>query len=87
MSLIELSDEQVATLMSLHAALSPEALTGDGEIPQAQWEARKFELDAQIISFQLRHGLSQDDIDEDAVYREHSSRIDLARRDRPRMRT
>lgn len=86
MMLSELSDEQFSTLLSLHAALSPESLTADGEIPQAQWEARKFELDAQLITFQVRHGLSQDDMNETAVYREHDRRLDQARRGRPRIR-
>jgi hypothetical protein len=48
-----LPEDAFARLMELHTALSPEALTGDGEIPEPVWQARKFELDAALISLQL----------------------------------
>jgi len=75
-----LADEVLEQLVRIHTALSPEALTGDGEIPSAIWQGRKFELDSQLIGLQLNYGLSQDDIGEDAVFAEFDRRQDLARR-------
>jgi hypothetical protein len=67
-------------LVRIHAALSPEALTGDGEIPEPVWRERKAELDGQLIGLQMAHGLSQDGIGEDVVFAEFDRRQDLARR-------
>jgi hypothetical protein len=75
-----LPDDALDQLVRLHTALSPEALTGDGEIPESVWRERKVELDGQLIGFQMSHGLSQDDIGEDSVYAEFDRRQDLARR-------
>lgn len=75
-----LSDDTLVHLMRIHAALSPEALTGDGEIPETTWRARKLELDGELIRLQLAHGLPQNDIAEDAVLAEFDRRQDLARR-------
>ena len=75
-----LPDDVLDRLVRIHAALSPEVLTGDGEIPEATWQEREFELDGQLIGLQLNHGLSQDDIGEDAVFAGFGRRQELARR-------
>jgi len=86
-ALEKLSDEHFARLVSIHSQLSPESLTGDGEIPEPVWQERKVELDGALIALQAEHGLSNDDIDEAAVFTEDVRRNDLARRgQRPRVR-
>ena len=85
-TLESLPEDVFTRLVELHAELSPEALTGDGEIPESAWQARKFELDAALITLQLTYGLSQDDVDEAAVYREHDRRLEQSRRGQRRMR-
>jgi hypothetical protein len=79
-----LPDDVLDRLVRIHAALSPDALTGDGEIPEPVWRERKAELDGQLIGLQLNHGLSQDELGEDAVFAEFDRRQDLARRGQPR---
>lgn len=75
-----LSDEHLDELMRIHCDLSPESLYGDGELPESVWGPRKVELDAQLVSFQRTHGLSQDEVDEESVYSEHDSRVEKRRR-------
>lgn len=82
-----LPDDILRRLVELHSALSPEALTGDGEAPEQVWEAREHELKEELLVLQQTHGISQDDIDEVAVFRESDRRLDLTRRgQRPRVR-
>lgn len=75
-----LNDEQLDELMRIHRDLSPESLCGDGELPDCVWRPRKTELDAQLVSFQQAHGLSQDEVDEESVYSEYDSRLEKRRR-------
>lgn len=82
MSLVvkNLPDEVLQKLMLIHSGLSPENLSGDGEIPLAQQRARKLELDARLFGLMAQHGLRQCDVEEDLVFEEFDRRQDLARR-------
>lgn len=82
-----LPDHVIKRLCEIHSELSPESLTADGELSEAEWGPRKVQLDAELLQIQANHRLSQDDVDEFAAIRELDGRRDAARRGRgPRPR-
>lgn len=82
MRITDIPDDKLYELAGIHTRLSPESLTGDGEIPAESWQRTKAELEAQLLALQRELGLSQDDAGECAVYAECDRRLDLRRRGR-----
>lgn len=86
MRLSQLTDEQLDRLVGIHAGLSPENLTGDGELPQSVWMAKQRELERQLVSLIAELGIAQDDSDEASVFAELARRQEDRRGSRPRLR-
>lgn len=82
MRITDIPDDKLDELSRIHSRLSPESLTGDGEIPREVWEKTKSELDARLLALQSELGLSQDDVGECSVFAEHDRRLEERRRGR-----
>jgi hypothetical protein len=65
-----LSNEALEQLLSIQADLSPENLTCDGELADAQVTLRYRALLGRLQEFQREHRLSNAEVEEGAVYSE-----------------
>ena len=78
-ALQQLSDESLERLVGIHSSLSPESLTGDGELPPEVWVPRQKQLESDLRQFAAEHGLAADATDDLAAYSELGRRMNLRR--------
>lgn len=80
--LTDITDADLQLLVRIHSQLSPESLSGDGELSPVSIQIAKSALDAELVSTGARLQMCQDDLDEDSVFSEYDRRLEAHRRGR-----
>lgn len=81
--LTDISDADLHLLVRIHSQLSPENLSGDGELSASSIRIAKSALDADLVAVGSRLQMVQDDLDDSSVFSEYDRRLEAHRRGRP----